>query len=170
MPEQDEEVAPISKAELLNAVRLIVRQLKQKNEVTTEELKEILSEKEQGQQIPLELFQNEKLSSLEITCKYLHENQKLNYRQVGQLLNRNERTIWSTCKNANKKLPSEFLINSQFPSYPAKILFSRKYSVLEAIVLHLIQTYTVKEISRMLRKPYSTIWATLSKAKRKQNA
>jgi DNA-directed RNA polymerase specialized sigma24 family protein len=160
----------ISRDELLNAVRLIVSHLKQKDEVTEQEIKELLQSKDEGHHIPLQLFEHEKLSSLEIVSKYLHENKNLSFRQIGQLLQRDERTIWTTVKNARKKLSTPFITTAPAPSFPAHILTNRNYSVLEAIVLHLSHAYSVRELARLLRKPYSTIWVTLQKARRKAHA
>ena len=52
--------------------------------------------------IPIYIFQDRTLSVLEIMVEYLKEKLKLNYHEMGVLLNRDERTIW-TCYNRAKK-------------------------------------------------------------------
>src|SRR3989338_2962015 len=153
----------ISTDQLLSAVRLIVTHLKQKGDITDKEIQDLLSPKDELS-IPLSLFKNEKLSSLEIITKYLKESKNFNFRQIGNLLNRNERTIWTTYQNALKKEPGLFKIESHPPSFPASILTTRKLSVLEAICIHLKTQYSTAQIAQILRKPYTTIWATLKSA------
>ncbi len=51
--------------------------------------------------IPIEIFQDRTLSVLEAIVEYLKEKLKLNYHEIGVLLNRDERTIW-TCYNRAK--------------------------------------------------------------------
>ena len=43
------------------------------------------------------------LSVLESVSMYLHEAYGFSYRRIGELLNRDERTIWTVCNRARKK-------------------------------------------------------------------
>ena len=45
-----------------------------------------------------------KLSALESISTYLRQEYGLSYRRIGKLLNRDERTIWTVCSRAMKKL------------------------------------------------------------------
>jgi hypothetical protein len=42
------------------------------------------------------IYHNKELSALETSCKYLKEELDLSYHQIGMLLNRDDRTIWTT--------------------------------------------------------------------------
>ena len=53
--------------------------------------------------IPLKLFSNRKLGVLEVSVKYLIEHYKFKYHQAALILNRNDRTIWSSYKKASTK-------------------------------------------------------------------
>ena len=53
------------------------------------------------QTIPLSKFYGEKFSIFEILVSYL--KQKLSYREIGKILNRNERTIWTIYQRHLKK-------------------------------------------------------------------
>ena len=55
------------------------------------------------QLIPVSIFRKEKLSPFEAIVKYLKEEKKLNYHQIGALLNRDERNIWTVYSRARKK-------------------------------------------------------------------
>ena len=53
--------------------------------------------------VPTHIFDS-KLSVLESISKYLREEYSLSYAEIGRLLGRNERTIWTVCQRAERKL------------------------------------------------------------------
>jgi DNA-directed RNA polymerase specialized sigma24 family protein len=53
--------------------------------------------------IPVSIFSKEKLSPFETIVMYLKEKQGLNYHEIGALLNRDERNIWTVYNRAKKK-------------------------------------------------------------------
>jgi len=53
--------------------------------------------------IPIKTFNSDKLSILECVSVYLREHHKLTYRQIGHILKRDERTIWTACHRAEVK-------------------------------------------------------------------
>jgi hypothetical protein len=53
--------------------------------------------------IPVSIFKKEKLTPFEAMVKYLKEEKNLNYRQIGKLLNRDERNIWTVYNRSKKK-------------------------------------------------------------------
>jgi hypothetical protein len=61
-------------------------------------LKSVLKEKK----VPLSIFPN-KIGALEAIVKYLKENIKMNYSEIAELLNRDDRTIWTVYQRALKK-------------------------------------------------------------------
>jgi len=65
--------------------------------------KEPFSIKESKYNIPLSAIGNSKLGILESVVLYLKEKINLRYRSIAQILNRDERTIWTTYKRAIKK-------------------------------------------------------------------
>jgi len=52
--------------------------------------------------IPYSVF-NEKLSILESICTYL-KSEKRSYSEIGRLIDKDPRTIWTVCKRAEKKI------------------------------------------------------------------
>ena len=52
--------------------------------------------------VPLRIFQNRGLAPLEAISEYLKDEKELTYHQIAELLNRDDRTIW-TCYNRAKK-------------------------------------------------------------------
>jgi hypothetical protein len=57
-----------------------------------------------GINFPLEIFHKKKLSALESAALYLKQKYQLSVREVGLLLNRNERTIWTVLHRAEVKM------------------------------------------------------------------
>ena len=53
--------------------------------------------------IPVDIFKDRTLSVLEIIAEYLKDKKQMTYREIGRLLNRNERTIWTCYQRAKKK-------------------------------------------------------------------
>jgi len=53
--------------------------------------------------VPVSILENRKLSPLEAVAYYLKTAYKLNFHEVGVLLHRNDRTIWTVCKKAEDK-------------------------------------------------------------------
>ena len=54
--------------------------------------------------LPITIFTNRKLGMLESAVVYLSEEKKLSFNQIAKLLNRDNRTIWSTYHKASGKL------------------------------------------------------------------
>lgn len=53
--------------------------------------------------IPISIFSDRKFSILENTAKYLKEHEELTYHEIAELLNRDDRTIWTLYNRALKK-------------------------------------------------------------------
>ena len=120
--------------------------------------------------VPISVFKNEKLSSLETIVKYLRENKLLAFKQIGSLTNRNEIALAVTYRNAKRKLEAKF-IEEISPYYlPVSILKDRKLSVLENIVSYLKDTFglTYAKIAVLLNRDDRTIWTVYQRAKKKK--
>ena len=53
--------------------------------------------------IPSDIFRDRSLSVLEIMVEYLKEQKGLSYHEIAQLLNRDDRTIWTVYNRVKKK-------------------------------------------------------------------
>ncbi|MEK6887206.1 MAG: hypothetical protein AABW88_05230 [Nanoarchaeota archaeon] len=53
--------------------------------------------------IPISVLSNRSLATLESVVVYLKENLNLTYHQIAELLNRDDRTIWTCYNRASKK-------------------------------------------------------------------
>ena len=92
----------IKKDKSLEAIKLLLETFKEKYDLSNEEILDIISGKKE-ESIPIAVFSNSKLSALEIIVKYIKENLGKSYHEIAVLLNRNDRTIWSTYNNSLKK-------------------------------------------------------------------
>ena len=56
-----------------------------------------------SRQIPISIFSNRKISVLEALVLYLKDRKNLSFKQISQLLNRDQRTVWTVYQRAIKK-------------------------------------------------------------------
>jgi hypothetical protein len=119
--------------------------------------------------IPISIFNNKELSILENICKYLKEELKLNFHQIALLLNRNDRTIWTTYKNSVKKRKKRLSLEKSEISIPLSSLKNRKLTTFEIIVIYLKDGYKLNyhQIGVLLRRDERNIWATYQRARKK---
>lgn len=121
--------------------------------------------------VPISVFKNAHLGSLETIVKYLRENLLLSFKQIASLTNRNEIALAVSYRNANKKLRERFVEEEISPYYiPVSILQDRKLSVLENIVSYLKDTFglTYHKIALLLNRNDRTIWTVYQRAKKKR--
>ena len=128
-----------------------------------------IPEKQVVESIPISVFNNKKLSALETICKYLKENINKSYHEIATLLNRNDRTIWTTYNNSKKKLAERFVIKESGISIPISIFKDRKLSVLESIAVYLKDELglTLHKIATLLNRNDRTIWTVYNRGKKK---
>jgi len=157
----------LGKDKSLGALKLLLEHFKEEYELTPGQLLELIVGKTHQEGIPLSAFSNEKLSSLEIIVKYLKENQGKTYHQIAVLLNRDDRTIWSTYNNSIKKHKQSLKIRESEVFIPFEIFSLRKLSVLESLVIYLKDNlgYSFNRISDLLLKDYQTIYTTYRRGK-----
>ncbi len=120
--------------------------------------------------IPICVFKTRKLSSLECVVKYLRENRGLNFREIGELVNRSKFTIASSYRSAKSKLPGRFSVKYSEMDIPVDCIANRKLSTLENIVFYLKSKFGMKycSIAKMLCLDQRTIWTVYSRALKKK--
>jgi predicted transcriptional regulator len=110
--------------------------------------------------IPLSLFSNRKLGVLEVTVKYLKENQNMKYSEIAKILNRDERTIWTTYSKAVKKNKELFTAKKDI-TISVSIFTNRNLAPLKALITSLKNKgMNLTQISKKLNRSYKTIWTT----------
>ncbi len=151
-------VESISKDRSAEAVKLLLETLADKYDVSPDQVvKAFYSD---SKDIPLSAFAADKLSVLEIVVKYLREEIKLKYSEIARLLNRDDRTIWSTYNNSRKKSTEELDLSSA-ETLPLSIFSDRKISVLQSVCVYLKnQGHSFSDIAKLLKKDYQTIYTS----------
>ena len=120
--------------------------------------------------VPLSVFKNDYLGSLETIVKYLRENLLLSFKQISSLTNRNPIALAVTYRNAKRKLEAKFVEEISPYSIPVSILQDRNLSVLENVASYLKDTFglTYHKVAVLLNRNDRTIWTVYQRAKKKK--
>ena len=154
----------LSREDKIELVSFFINELKRLHDVNVQE---IFVKKEVA--IPIGVFATEILSSLEAIVKYLKEELKLKFSKIAKLLNRSNKTIWTTYHNAIRKMPSSFGTISREILIPVSALSNRSYSTLESVVGFIKDLgYSNHEVALMLRLDDRTIWTVYDRVKKKR--
>ena len=161
----------LSDVKLKDVLKIFIKHLKQEHEFDSEQIAELFGKKiPLTVLLPVSIFNNEELGSLETIVKYLKEELNLKFYEIALLLNRNDRTIWAAyniaCKKRKEKLPvkeSKFFI-------PVSIFKNRKFSVLELLVSYLKDTFNLRysQIAILLNRDERNIWTVNNNARKKK--
>jgi len=159
----------VGKDELLELLRSIIKQVRDKRGLTRQELLGLYGE--ESLRIPLSVLQNENLGPLECIVKFLKEEKNLAFHEIASLLKRDARSIWTSYSQAAKKAKQKFSSRQLAGSISidASIFADRKLSILEHVVIEMRDNLRmpVKEIAGELGRKPGTIWATYHNAGRK---
>ncbi len=160
----------------LSELNSFLLSLQTKHSINTKQMRQLLKDaQQQGKadaekikdNIPLCIFDNSKLSSLEAIVKYFKENLGLSYLDIAKSLNRNSGPIGITYRNAKRKIHSEFIIIPCM-QIPVSIFQDRELSILENIVLYLRNTgMRYHEIALLIRRDDRTVWTVNHRAELK---
>ena len=151
-------------------LKLAIDEIKEKYSLNSNEILSLIEEKPISKEIliPVSVFENE-LSALEAVCKYLKEELEFSYVKIASLLNRDNRTVWTTYNNAIGKLKEKLAVRETKFFVPVSVFTKRKLSVLEAIVSYLKERYKLRysEIAMLLNRDERNIWTVYHRFKKK---
>jgi hypothetical protein len=152
--------------EIVSTIKAAIRYVAFRHQLTEHDVFELCT-KDHGLGIPASILSGEQ-SPLEAVVMYLKIEQSLSFSEIAALLDRDDRTIWTTFNNAKRKKTNcqadcVYLI-------PIMLLADRKVSILEAAVEFLKEAsqLSMKEISGLLSKHESTIRTAYARAKKKR--
>jgi len=146
----------------------LLEEIKKEYNITEQQLTQLLKQKEET--IPIHIFDNKTLSSLEAIVKYLKENKNLKHSKIAKKLNRNTKTIWATYQKAKQKHPKEFEEQETEITIPPTIFCDRTLSILEHITNYLKENNNLNytEIAKLLNRSPKTIWTVHQRSRRKR--
>jgi len=168
LEEQQKERDKPNSDRINNISQDLLEEIKKEYNITEQQLTQFLKQKEET--IPIYIFNNETLSSLETIVKYLKENKNLKHSKIAKKLNRNVKTIWATYQKAKQKQPQMFTEQETSITIPINLFCDRTFSVLEHITRHLKENHNLNysEIARLLNRSPKTIWTTHQRARKKR--
>ena len=156
----------------LKILKLALEELKEKYNVSSNEILGLIEKKPVSKEIliPVSILGTKGFSALEVICKYLKEELEFNYAKIALLLNRNNRTIWTTYNNAVKKRKEKLSVKESRFFVPVSVFKDRKFSVLEVIVSYLKDNFNLRysEIAVLLRRDERNIWTVYNRRKKKK--
>ena len=116
--------------------------------------------------VPVSIFAG-KLSPAEALTKFLKESCELGFKEISNLIGRDERGVWANYKRAVKKMPWPLEITNGI-CVPVSI-FNCEKSILESIVFYLknIKQLRNRKIAQLLNKNQANIWTALNRATKK---
>ena len=145
----------------------LAQEINRKYSLKPKQIIELIENVETKLSIPLRIFQNRNLGIFETIVKFLHENHEFSFAQISKTLNRDNRTVWSTYHNANKKVP--YKLKSKFDNetimIPIEIFSSRESGLLVTLVKYCNEELklTNSVIAKVTNRNYKTIWAVANR-------
>ena len=163
----------LSKDDKIKLISYFVSEAKRLHDLSEEEIFQSLVgyaiSKQKEISIPVGIFANDVLGSLEAIVKFLKEEEKLKFSKIAKLLNRSNKTIWTTYHNSIKKMPSSFGSISRDILIPASVFSNRSFSTLECVVGFIKDFgYSNHEVALMLHLDDRTIWTVYDRVKKKR--
>ncbi len=148
-------------------LKRLLQNLHQDQNLQLEDLLQLYREVQKEISIPLSIFSSQ-LNPLEALYSYLQKKHSLSNKEISQLLQRNEKSVWATLNRA-KKHPLKYS-NQEKYFLPISIFKNNRLTVLESVVDHLYQLYHLKnpQIAHLLGKSPNSI-AVLHKRSREKN-
>ncbi len=123
--------------------------------------------------IPTGIFSDRTLSFFESLVKFLKEELKLKYSEIGQLTNRDERNIWTLYhRSLKKKGGAPLSIKPDSLGIPLSVLADRSLSILEVMVYYLRHELGIpnQKIAELLDRSPKTISTCYQRSLRKKQA
>ncbi len=111
--------------------------------------------------IPLAVFRSD-AGPLQALVTYLHEEQGYGFTEIGELLDRDPRTIWSAYDQCDASAA-----DSGEEDVRLTALVRDELTILQSLVFHLKATKTYQEIADLLDKHYQTVWTVHRRAEEK---
>ena len=121
--------------------------------------------------LPINIFNNDSLSSLETVTKYMKEELNYRFRDIALLLNRSQKTVWDAYDGSRKKMDSRFSLDKDIRFLvPSFVFRDRSISFLEALTEYLKDNLNLRycQIASLLNRDPRTIWTVYYRAKNKR--
>ena len=124
--------------------------------------------------IPVSVIADRSVSILESLVEYLKDELKYTYHQIGELTNRDERTIWTVYSRVVKKREKipKGKVKESGVKIPLSVLSDRRLSSFETVVEYLkdVLKFNYHEIGVLTNRNERTIWTLYYRVRKKRGA
>ena len=133
------------------------------------DISHIQIEEEESLKIPISIFSDNELGTLECIVKYLRENRDLSFREIASLLFRDNKLIWTVYNKAYLKHRRKIRVKKGVYFLPTEIFSQKKLGVLEICVVYLKEEAGLKysEIGMCMNRDQRTVWTCYDRACKK---
>ncbi|MBW2967331.1 hypothetical protein KY362_02480, partial [Candidatus Woesearchaeota archaeon] len=110
------------------------------------------------------------LSPSEALCTYLHRQRGLSFHEIALLINRDERSVWTSCSRAGAKRGTLIQPDKDSIRIPTSLFHDRSLSILEHVVYHLKSAHSMTnaKVAALLNKNPSAVATVAKRAERKR--
>ncbi|MBW2964674.1 hypothetical protein KY363_04400 [Candidatus Woesearchaeota archaeon] len=156
-------------AESRELLRSIIRFMKLNQQLELQELIGLYTAISPEETIPVSIFAHG-LSPSEALCKYLKENCSLSFHDIAVLLNRDDRSVWTSYSRASSKSGEPLESAEDDLLIPVAVFQDRSRSILEHVVHYLRNNYNLSNsrIAKLTNKNPSAIATVARRAELKQ--
>lgn len=161
---------PHSTAESRELLKSIIHFMRQKQQLSLQELIGIYTEVSPEEAIPVSIFSHD-ISPSESLCRFLKENRNLTFHDIAVLLNRDDRSVWTSYSRAARKSKQPLKPAADDIMIPLSIFQDRALSILEHVVSHLRTEHNLSNsrIARIINKNPSSIATVANRAEKKRS-
>ncbi|MBU2561879.1 MAG: hypothetical protein KKD17_06280 [Nanoarchaeota archaeon] len=155
-------------AESRELLKSIIRFMKLNQQLSIQELVGLYTEVSPEEAVPVSIFSTS-LSPSESLCKYLKENRSLSFHEIAVILNRDDRSVWTSYARALRKSSNAIVPKEEDILVPLPVFQDRSMSILEHVVNYLKTNYNLSnsKIARAINKNPSSIATVANRASAK---
>ncbi|NOZ81007.1 MAG: hypothetical protein GXP63_05010 [DPANN group archaeon] len=156
-------------------LHLLLDLLEKKHHISYSELITLLQKRQEEQlkgRVPARLFADRKLGVLEILVRYLKDHRQMSFKEIGKIIQRDNRTIWASYHNACQKRQKMQLPKKPQIYIPLVSFADRRLGPAENVIYHLHAKEQIpfSRIAELLRRDPRTVWTAFAHAKKKMNS
>ena len=151
----------------MEVLRVFASGISERYSISIEEVLKQLSQSEKKILISTFILRDKRLGVIESVVKYLKEDVGMSYHEIAELLDRDDRVIWTTYNKSIKKKKEKFTLGEPSVFLPVSI-FTEKSGPLVAVSKYLVEKCGMDyaSIARLLNRDSRSIWACYQKSRK----
>lgn len=151
-----------------DVLKLFLQYMKEAQQLSAEELMAMYHGQIGEEEIPVQIFGLD-LSPSEALCKYLKENRNLSFKEISDLIDRDERSVWNNYQRALRKRKEKIATKAGINA-PISIFKDRTLSIFESLIHYLREDLKMKnkDVAKLLNKKTSMTYTVYKRAYEKK--